>query len=129
MKILIIEDERAIRTLLKQAFELWGHDVIAAEDGRVGLNAIGLHNPDVVFADLVMPELTGLEVLKQARAQGFTKPVIMLTGSASILDVQTVKALGAYAVILKPFRLDQLEEILKQIKDGTPPPPSTHRRV
>jgi DNA-binding NtrC family response regulator len=122
MKILIIEDERAIRTLLKQAFELWGHEVITAEDGQVGLDAIGLHDPDVVFADLIMPELTGLDVLKKARAQGFMKPVVMVTGSASVLDVQNVKALGAYAVILKPFKLDQLEEILKQIEAGAPPP-------
>ena len=122
MKILVIDDERAIRTLLKQAFQQWGHEVILAEDGQLGLHAISLHRPDVVFTDLIMPGLTGLDVLGRARATGFAKPFIMLTGSASRHDIQTAQALGAYAVILKPFRLDRLEELLKQIEAGVPRP-------
>jgi len=121
MKILVIEDERAIRTLLKQAFEMWGHEVILAENGQQGLDAIGLHNPDVVFADLIMPELSGLDVMKRARARGFMKPVIMLTGSASALDLRTAQAIGAYAVVVKPFRLTRLEELLTQVEKGVPP--------
>ena len=120
MKILVIEDERAIRTLLKQAFQQWGHEVILAEDGQLGLDAISLYTPDIVFADLIMPGLTGLELLRRARAQGFEKPFIMLTGSASTHDIQTAQSLSAYAVVLKPFRLDRLEELLKQIEAGVP---------
>jgi CheY-like chemotaxis protein len=120
MKILVIEDERAIRTLLKQAFQQWGHEVILAEDGQLGFDAISLHHPDVVFADLIMPGLTGLDVLRQARAAGFIKPFVMLTGSASRDDIQAAQALSAYAVLLKPFRLGRLEEVLKQIETQIP---------
>ena len=120
MKVLVIEDERAIRTLLSQAFQQWGHEVILAEDGQLGLVAISLHTLDVVFADLIMPGLTGLELLRRARAAGFAKPFIMLTGSASTGDIQTAQALGAYAVVLKPFRLGRLEELIKQIEAGVP---------
>src|SRR3972149_7951167 len=108
MKILVIEDEKAIRSLLSQAFQQKGHEVLTAENGRLGLDAIILHNPGVVFVDLIMPELTGLDVLTRARGRGFKNPMIMLTGSASMLDVQSVKAAGAYAIVLKPFRLEKL---------------------
>lgn len=128
MKILVIEDEKAIRSLLTQAFQQRGHEVLTAEDGQRGLDAIMLHNPDVVFVDLIMPELTGLDVLTRARGRGFTNPVIMLTGSASMLDLETARATGAYAVVLKPFRLEKLEALLKEIETGAPPPTSSSTR-
>ena len=128
MKILVIEDEKAIRSLLSQAFQQKGHEVLTAENGRLGLDAIILHNPDVVFVDLIMPELSGLDVLTRARGRGFKNPMIMLTGSASMLDLESVKAAGAYAIVLKPFRLEKLEALLKEIETGTPPPASSNPR-
>lgn len=112
MKILVVDDERAIRLLLKQTFELWGHEVRETEDGLVALESIRRDPPDLVLLDLVMPDLSGLDVLRRARSEGYMGPVAVITGSATTAQIQAAKRLGAFDVILKPFSLDRVKKLL-----------------
>lgn len=124
MKILVVDDERAIRMLLKNAFQLWGHEVLDAENGQAGLESIHRDHPDLVVLDLVMPGTSGLDVLRSARAEGHTGPVVVITGSATTAQIQAAKRLGAFDVILKPFSLDRLKKLLSSLSSAPPAAPT-----
>lgn len=115
MKILVVDDERAIRLLLKQTLELWGHEARETEDGFAALESIRRDPPDLVLLDLVMPDLSGLDVLRRARTGGYMGPVVVITGSATTAQIQAAKRLGAFDVILKPFSLDRIKKLFSAL--------------
>src|SRR4029079_8329171 len=81
MKILVVDDERAVRESLRRALELEGYDIELAEDGRVALTRLHEEEtqPDAFIFDLLMPGVDGLEVCRQLRREGNHVPVLMLT--------------------------------------------------
>jgi DNA-binding NtrC family response regulator len=108
-RILIIDDDVAVRTTVRHLLERAGYEIIEAGDGREGSRM--LDGVDLVITDLLMPEVDGVDLLGMIRREGRTVPVIAMSGggkvdSKSYLDV--AKALGAFATIAKPFELDHL---------------------
>jgi len=110
MRILVVEDDPAVRRLLSVQLGLAGHEVYIAEDGVVALAAVQRERPDVLILDVMMPNLDGWEVLAALRAQPqfATLPVIMLTARASEADLDRSYNLGASFVMGKPYDGEQL---------------------
>ncbi len=101
-KVLVIDDERVLRSCLRYYLEDFEYNVIEAENGREGLDKIQNEKPDVVLTDLRMPEVDGLEVLKKGKEIYPDLPVIVISGTGRIHDVVEALHLGAWDYILKP---------------------------
>src|SRR5688572_31054336 len=93
---------------LKDNFEFEGYEVITASDGAVGLERARTLKPDLVILDIMLPVLSGLEVCKTLRAEGFDKPVIMLTARGQEIDKVVGLELGADDYVTKPFSIREL---------------------
>src|SRR5262245_18521303 len=108
MRILIVEDESALRESLKVAFTSAGFSVDVAADGEAGLFA-GLENPlDAIVLDLGLPKLDGLEVLSALRAQQCDVPVLVLTSRGHWQDTVRLLDAGADDYVSKPFVFDEV---------------------
>jgi two-component system, OmpR family, response regulator MprA len=108
MRILVVDDELAVRESLRRALALEGHDVELAADGREALARIARSAPDLVVLDVLMPELDGLEVSRRLRAAGDRTPILMLTARAEVEDRVAGLDAGADDYLGKPFALDEL---------------------
>jgi two-component system, NtrC family, nitrogen regulation response regulator NtrX len=107
-KILIVDDEKAIRRTLKEILEYEKYEIEEAEDGEIGLEKIEKNNYDVVILDIKMPKKDGLEVLTEMQQKGIDTPVIVLSGHGNIeTAVEAVKK-GAFDYIPKPPDLNRL---------------------
>lgn len=107
-KILIIDDEPSIRRALKEIMEFEQYEVSEAENGRVGLNKATLESFDVIFCDIKMPEMDGLEFLDGLKKANIDTPVIMISGHGNIeTAVETIKN-GAFDFIEKPLDLNRI---------------------
>ncbi len=107
-KILVIDDQRSIRSTLKDILEMEGHTVVLAEDGAQGVEAFGSDSFDVVLTDIKMPNMDGMEVLDKIMETRPDCPVIMISGHGDIdTAVESIKK-GAYDFIQKPLDLNRL---------------------
>jgi two-component system nitrogen regulation response regulator NtrX len=107
-KILIVDDEKAIRRTLKEILEYEKYDIEEAEDGEIGLEKIEKNNYDVIILDVKMPKKDGIEVLTEMQQKGIDTPVIVLSGHGNIeTAVEAVKK-GAFDYIPKPPDLNRL---------------------
>ena len=109
MKLLLIEDDPAMRTTLQRAFERRGVQVVACGDGARALDRWRASVPDVVLLDLSLPGMDGLSVLEKARADGQRTPVLILTARGAVGDRILGLNTGADDYLAKPFDLDELE--------------------
>lgn len=107
-RLLIIDDESSIREALSQLFEYEGHEVLTASTGAAGLKAAAEELPDVVFLDVKMPEMDGLEVLERLRAQHPTCQVVMISGHGTIDTALEATRHGAYDFLEKPLDTNRL---------------------
>ncbi|MFQ5740932.1 MAG: sigma-54-dependent transcriptional regulator [Acidobacteriota bacterium] len=113
MRILVVDDEEAMLQVLKLRLQKWGHQVELARDGIQGQERARAWRPDVVLSDVVMPELSGLELLRHLKAGRPERPVILITAHGTVdLAVEAIKA-GAHDFITKPLDYSKLEAILK----------------
>ena len=112
-RILIVEDEPSMLAGLKDNLELEGYDVDTAENGSVGLKKLFENSYHLVLLDVMLPELSGFDVLKQARERGLRTPVIMLTAKGEEVDRVVGLELGADDYVTKPF---SLRELLARVK-------------
>jgi len=123
MKILVVDDERAVRDSLRRALELEGYDVDLAVDGADGLSRIREGQPDVVILDVLMPELDGLEVSRRVRRSGNRVPVLMLTARDEVDARVAGLDAGADDYVTKPFALDELlarvRALLRRTTEGS----------
>jgi two-component system response regulator MprA len=109
VKILVVDDERAVRDSLRRALELQGYDVELASDGVEALARLGTNGQvDAVVLDVLMPELDGLEVCRRIRRAGNAVPVLMLTARDAVGDRVEGLDAGADDYLVKPFALDEL---------------------
>jgi DNA-binding NtrC family response regulator len=116
-KILIIDDERSIRNALKEILEFEGFSVIDAEDGESGLTILKQQTIDLVFCDIKMPKLDGIEVLDQIIQHNEGIPVVMISGHGTIeTAVEAIKK-GAFDFIEKPLDLNRILVTLKNAKE------------
>jgi two-component system, OmpR family, alkaline phosphatase synthesis response regulator PhoP len=102
-KILVVEDEVSISTLLQFNLEQAGFNVITANDGKNGLELAESENPDLIILDLMLPEMDGLEVCKQLRTKQLNIPILMLTAKDDEFDKVLGLELGADDYMTKPF--------------------------
>ena len=109
MKILVVDDERAVRESLKRALELEGYEVDMAGDGSEAIAQLDNgEQPDAVVLDLLMPGVDGLEVCRHVRRTGSTLPVLMLTARDAVGDRVAGLDAGADDYVVKPFALEEL---------------------
>jgi len=107
-KILIIDDERAIRQTLKEILGYEKYHVEEAKDGEEGINLLLKNEYDVVICDIKMPKLDGIEVLEKAKSEGVTAPFIMISAHGTIDTAVDATKKGAYDFIQKPPDLNRL---------------------
>jgi two-component system response regulator MprA len=109
MKILVVDDERAVRESLRRALELEGYQIELAGDGSEALYRLEANGePDAVILDVLMPGLDGLEVCKRLRREGSRLPVLMLTARDEVEDRVAGLDAGADDYVTKPFALEEL---------------------
>ena len=117
MKILIIDDERAIRNSLGEILSDEGYAVEKAEDGLVGLEAARKERFDVIFCDIKMPGMDGMEVLGKLMEEGTDSAIIMISGHGAIeTAVECIKK-GAFDFIQKPLDLNRILITVKNASD------------
>ena len=112
--LLIVDDDPAVREIVRQVLTLEGYAVLEAATGRAGLQAWEQHDPQLVILDIVMPGLSGLQVLDQIRQRGDT-PVVMLTRKTSEDDKVRAFELGADDYLSKPFSSRELVMRVKAV--------------
>ena len=115
-KILVIDDERSIRNSMKDILQYEGHEVVLAENGMEGLVSVKSEKPDIVFCDIKMPKMEGIEVLERIKEFSADTPVIMRSGPGTIDTAIEAIRKGAYDFIEKPLDLNR---ILITIKNAT----------
>jgi two-component system, OmpR family, alkaline phosphatase synthesis response regulator PhoP len=112
-KVLVVDDEQHIITLLQYNLEQNGFQVITAMDGEEGRDLAISHNPDFIVLDLMLPKLDGIEVCKQLRQQKLSTPILMLTAKGDEFDKVLGLELGADDYMTKPF---SPREVIARIK-------------
>jgi two-component system response regulator MprA len=108
MRILVVEDERAVRDALERVLRTDGYQVDLAEDGGAALSALAAREADAVVLDVVLPVIDGLEVCRRLRADGDRVPVLMVTARDAISDRVAGLDAGADDYLVKPFSIDEL---------------------
>jgi two-component system, OmpR family, response regulator MprA len=109
MKILVVDDERAVRESLRRALELEGYEIELAADGSEALYRLeGSEEPDAMILDLLMPGVDGLEVCRRVRGSGSKLPVLMLTARTEVENRVAGLDAGADDYVTKPFALEEL---------------------
>jgi DNA-binding response OmpR family regulator len=112
-RILLVDDEQPIQTLLSFPLQRDGYEVVQASDGREALARFSEQPFDLVVLDLMLPRMDGLEVCKRLRADGSTVPIIMLTAKSEEIDKVLGLELGADDYITKPFSLREFRSRVK----------------
>lgn len=112
MRLLLIEDQAPVADVMRDALSEDGHEVVIAPSGQEGLRELTRNYPDAVFLDVVLPDMDGVSVLREIRALDRQVPVIVITGFASIDQIEELERLGVSAVIPKPDALRSLAEVL-----------------
>ena len=113
LKVLVVDDEAAMREVLEMRLESWGFDVCLAEDGAHGDEMALSEKPDIVISDVVMPGVSGMELLRILKTGNSERPVILVTAQATVdLAVEAMKQ-GAHDFITKPIDYPKLKMILQ----------------
>jgi two-component system response regulator MprA len=122
MKILVVDDERAVRESLRRALELEGYEIELAADGSEALYRLeGDVEPDAMILDVLMPGVDGLEVCRRLRGSGSKLPVLMLTARTQVEDRVEGLDAGADDYVTKPFALDELLARVRALLRRTTP--------
>ena len=113
-KVLIIDDEPILRDSLEVALKTSGYDVITARTGEEGLERFKKENPDLVLLDHWLPGINGDEVLRGIKEEDSNIPVIIMTAQGSIEMAVSSMKMGAFDFLIKPFDLEQVEDLIKK---------------
>jgi len=108
VRILVVDDERAVRESLERTLRFEGYEVAVAGDGAEALDRVQRDRPDAVVLDVLMPRLDGLAVCRRLRARGDDLPVLLLTARDAVADRVTGLDVGADDYLVKPFALEEL---------------------
>ncbi|MFM6946784.1 MAG: sigma-54-dependent transcriptional regulator [Flavobacteriales bacterium] len=117
MHILLIDDERAIRRALKEILEFENCQVEEAESGTQALQFLANKTFDLIFSDIKMPHMDGIELLEQIKKLGIDTPVVMISGHGTVETAVGAIKLGAFDFIEKPLDLNRILVLLRQVKD------------
>jgi DNA-binding response OmpR family regulator len=116
-RVLVVDDDAAVRELITVNLELEGFEVASAEDGVAALSAIDAFGPDLVTLDVRMSRLGGFETLERLRADPRTAsvPVVMVTSRTQAADRARAEELGVAAYVTKPFEPGELVEVISRL--------------
>ena len=114
-KILIIDDERMITRALSRALAHDRLEIETASDGQEGLEKFKSFQPDLILLDLLMPKVSGMEVLEKIRSQGSKTPIILMTAYGDAQTQEKAKELGISAYLTKPF--NNIEDIITLVHE------------
>jgi CheY-like chemotaxis protein len=116
-RVLVVDDDAAVRELITVNLELEGFEVASAEDGVAALAAVDAFGPDLVTLDVMMPRLGGFETLERLRADPRTAsiPVVMVTSRTRAADRARAEELGVAAYVTKPFEPGELVEVISRL--------------
>jgi len=114
-KILIVDDEDALRSLVKYELESQGFDTHEVPTGEAALEYLADNRADVVILDIKMPEMGGLEVLQKIKEEGLARKVIMLTGVGELKIARESLELGASDFMSKPFEMSNLLACINRV--------------
>ena len=120
-RVLVVDDEASIRDLLSKTLALAEYDVDVAPDGRSALDRMRMYPYDLLIADLKMPGMDGLSVIREAKRYKTDLPVIVITGYSTESSAIEAINLGVTGYLTKPFRLQRILAVAKQAL-GLPPP-------
>lgn len=109
-RVLIADDEARIREVLRDFLAAQGYDVATVATGAQALDAVPTFQPDVIVVDMVMPGLSGIDVLAALRRAGLSVPVILISGQVIVRE-------GFFGVLSKPFKLRRLAEVVAAAVD------------
>src|SRR5205085_60067 len=114
-RVLVVDDEPAVRRALERALRMEHYDVSLAADGQEALDSIATGSPDAIVLDIAMPRLDGLEVARRVRRAGDRTPILMLTARDAIEDRVVGLDVGADDYLVKPFALKELQARLRAL--------------
>jgi two-component system, OmpR family, response regulator MprA len=123
-RVLVVDDDPAVRTSLRRSLEFNGYAVALAGDGAEALASIGQSSPDALVIDVMMPRLDGLETTRALRAAGNDLPILVLTARDSVGDRVEGLDAGADDYLTKPFALEELLARLRALLRRVQPPPA-----
>ncbi|MDO9068574.1 MAG: response regulator [Deltaproteobacteria bacterium] len=107
--VLAIDDFEPVLTYLQTALEIGGHRVVAAANGRQGLEVFELETPDIILVDLQMPDMGGLEFIAEIRKSNDSVPIIVISGQSSLTDAIEATRCGAWDYLTKPINRNELD--------------------
>jgi two-component system response regulator MprA len=108
VRVLVVDDDAAVRQSLERSLRFEGYEVATAADGLAALELIARERPDIAVLDVMMPRMDGLEACRQLRARGDDLPVLMLTARDGLADRVSGLDVGADDYLVKPFALEEL---------------------
>ena len=108
MKILVVDDEQAVRESLGRSLRFNGYDVLIASDGVEAVETVRNDNPELLILDVMMPNMYGLEVCRTLRSEGWDRPILVLTARDGVSDRVAGLDAGADDYLPKPFALEEL---------------------
>jgi DNA-binding NtrC family response regulator len=114
IRVLVVDDERPTRLLMEKELPRAGYVVTSAESGEEALEQVRAQEFDVILLDLKMPGIGGMEALRRIRESGASSEVVILTGHPDVDSAIAAMKLGAYDYLTKPFKLSELEEVLRR---------------
>ncbi|OIQ19639.1 MAG: hypothetical protein BM556_03905 [Bacteriovorax sp. MedPE-SWde] len=118
MKVMVVDDSKAIFMMVSQMLDEQGHEAIWAEDGVVACTKLGESDVDLILLDWNMPNMSGPEFLEKNKAEGVSKaPIVMMTTENKPEYIKKALQLGAVEYIMKPFTSDILEDKLELVFD------------
>ncbi len=115
MRILVVDDDRAVREALRRALALAGHEVDAVPDGETALEHVLASEPDAVVLDVALPGIDGLEVCRRLRRAGSRVPILLLTARDAVADRIDGLDVGADDYLVKPFDVGELKARLRAL--------------
>ena len=119
LKILVADDDSAMRELIVTICRDLGHDADSAEDGKVCLKKMAAAPPDILFLDLVMPVLDGVHVLKTLREKELTTTIIAISSLDDSEVIASILHAGAAAFLIKPLNEAIIREVIGRVASGT----------
>src|SRR5919112_2344818 len=115
MRVLVVDDDAAVRDSLARTLRFEGHQVDTAEDGQAAIDAVRANEPDAMILDVSMPTVDGLETCRKLRADGVLLPILMVTARDSVGDRVAGLDAGADDYLVKPFALQELQARLRAL--------------
>ena len=118
LRVLVVDDEEFIRSVLTEILEAEGYEVVGASDGEAALEQLHGERFDLVITDLVMPGVSGMEVLAAAKRVDPNLPVVVMTGYPSSSTVAELTAMELDEFITKPFDIEMVKRLVARLTKG-----------